>query len=83
MITKDFRRLKVWEKAHQLAIEAYHTTASFPRIAMGSASELEHEFLLAHDLGFMAETGYKHLSESVMEIKRMLTSLIKKLRAEG
>jgi four helix bundle protein len=28
---KDFRQLKVWEKAHQLALALYHVTASFPR----------------------------------------------------
>src|SRR2546425_6818990 len=28
---KDFRNLKVWEKAHQLALALYHITASFPR----------------------------------------------------
>lgn len=28
---KDFRKLKVWEKSHALAIEVYRTTAGFPR----------------------------------------------------
>src|SRR2546428_13073793 len=28
---KDFRSLKVWEKAHQLALSLYPATASFPR----------------------------------------------------
>src|SRR2546427_8951006 len=28
---KDFRNLKVWEKAHQLALSLYPVTASFPR----------------------------------------------------
>jgi four helix bundle protein len=28
---KDFRNLKVWEKAHQLALALYPVTASFPR----------------------------------------------------
>jgi len=28
---QDFRKLKVWEKAHQLALEAYRVTASFPK----------------------------------------------------
>lgn len=27
---QDFRKLKVWEKAHLLALEAYRATASFP-----------------------------------------------------
>ena len=28
---KDFRQLKVWEKAHQLTLEIYRVTANFPR----------------------------------------------------
>ena len=28
---KDFRKLQVWEKAHQLALTLYQVTASFPR----------------------------------------------------
>ena len=28
---KDFRELKVWEKAHKLALEVYKVTAGFPR----------------------------------------------------
>ena len=28
---KDFRKLKVWEKAHQLALLVYKATATFPR----------------------------------------------------
>jgi four helix bundle protein len=28
---KDFRHLKVWEKAHQLTLVVYQITATFPR----------------------------------------------------
>ncbi len=28
---KDFRQLKVWEKAHQLALAIYKTTITFPK----------------------------------------------------
>ena len=28
---KDFRQLKVWQKAHQLTLAIYQVTASFPR----------------------------------------------------
>lgn len=28
---KDFRQLKVWEKAHHLTLEIYRVTSSFPR----------------------------------------------------
>ena len=29
--SRDFRKLKVWEKAHQLTLDAYARTTSFPR----------------------------------------------------
>ena len=28
---RDFRKLKVWERGHQLALDAYRVTATFPR----------------------------------------------------
>ena len=38
---KDFRNLKVWEKAHQLALALYPVTASFPRQELyGLASQI-------------------------------------------
>ena len=117
---RDFRELKVWEKAHHLALEVYKATATFPRdelygltsqtrrccasvpaniaegcgrsgdpelarfcqIAMGSASELEYHLLLARDLHFLNGSNYEALSDGVVEVKRMLTSFIQKLKAE-
>lgn len=117
---KDFRQLKVWEKAHQLALAVYKTTKSFPKeelhgltsqirrssmsiptniaegcgrntnaefarflqIAMGSASETEYQLLLSHDLGFIDPEQYAILNQDVTEIKRMIASLLKTLRAD-
>jgi four helix bundle protein len=31
MSSRDFRELKVWEKAHQLTLEVYKATTNFPR----------------------------------------------------
>ena len=28
---RDFRQLKVWEKAHKLTLAIYHVTATFPQ----------------------------------------------------
>jgi len=55
----------------------------FLQIAMGSASELEYESLLANDLGILQPPDYLRLSSEVVEIKRMLAALIGKLRAGG
>jgi four helix bundle protein len=117
---KDFRKLNVWQKAHQLAVEVYSVTVSFPpdeiygltsqvrrasvsipaniaegcgrqgdaelsrffQIAMGSASELEYHFLLARELGLLNEKDSASLNNQVGEVKRMITVLIQKLRAD-
>ena len=115
---KDFRNLRVWQKAHALALSVYRTSAGSPReerygltaqirrasvsvpsniaegcgrrgadlgrfmqIAMGSASELEYQLLLARDLEFLQASEYARLDAGVTEVKRMLASLIAKLRA--
>ena len=57
--------------------------ARFLRIAMGSASELEYHLLLAHDLNFLSTSDYTPLTHDVVEIKKMLTSYVQKLIADG
>jgi four helix bundle protein len=52
-------------------------------IALGSASELEYHLLLAGDLEVMKSQDYQRLSSEVVEVKRMLASLIHKLRADS
>jgi four helix bundle protein len=117
---KDFRDLKVWEKAHELALDCYSITANFPKheifgmvsqirrsgssiganiaegcgrggngefqrflqMAMGSASELEYHCLLSKDLHFMDEETYSRIQEKVVEVKKMLSSLIRKISTE-
>ena len=56
--------------------------ARFLQIAMGSASETEYQLLLSHDLGFLTKAQYDPLNTDVTEIKRMLASLLKTLRAD-
>jgi four helix bundle protein len=57
--------------------------ARFLRIASGSASELEYHLLLARDLNLLDPSNHERLSKEVTEVKRMLTSFIQKLTAEG
>ncbi len=54
----------------------------FLHIATGSASELEYHFLLARDLGLVSQESYRKIEQSVVEVKRMLAGLIKKVEAE-
>jgi four helix bundle protein len=55
----------------------------FLQIAMGSASELEYHLLLAKDLNLLTIQSYQTLSFEVVEVKRMLASLIRKVRVEA
>ena len=118
---QSFKNLRVWEKAHVLALDVYRSSRSFPReevygltsqirrasvsiganiaegscrkgdpefgrflhIAMGSASELEYHLLVARDLEILRAADYQRLSNEAEEVKRMLASLIHKLRAES
>lgn len=117
---KDFRELKVWQKAHQLTLAVYRITGAFPReelygltsqlrracssiaanlaegcgrngdlefarfcsMAMGSASELEYHLLLAKDLKLLKAADYQELDQRATELKRMLTALMQKLKAD-
>jgi len=117
---KNFRDLKVWEKAHLLTLDSYGATNAFPKqelfgltsqirraaasiaaniaegcgkrgngefqrylnIASGSASELEYHFLLAHDLHLLDEATYSRLNGAVVELKRMLSALVRKVETE-
>jgi four helix bundle protein len=115
---KDFKKLQVWAKAHELTLEIYRVTHSFPHdeqyglssqlkracssipaniaegcgrnsnnelvrfldIAMGSASETQYHVLLARDLGYVSHDDYPDLDSRIEEVKRMLGSLITKIR---
>jgi four helix bundle protein len=62
-----------------------HSNAEFQRflhIAAGSASELEYHFLLAKDLGFLPAEEHNRLDQSTIEVKRMLSGLIKKVETD-
>jgi four helix bundle protein len=116
---KDFKKLKVWQKAHCLTLDVYQASATFPReelygltsqirrsclsipsniaegcgrgsdtdfarflqISMGSSSEVEYLLILSRDLKILRNDDYETLSDDVIQIKRMLTSLIKTLRS--
>jgi len=52
----------------------------FLQMAMGSASELEYQFLLAHDLEYLRDPAYERLTVQVIEVKKMLSSLMQKVK---
>ncbi|MFZ0800291.1 MAG: four helix bundle protein [Terriglobales bacterium] len=52
----------------------------FLQIAMGSASELEYKFPLAHALEYLRDPAYEHLTTQKVEVKKMLSSLTRKVK---
>jgi four helix bundle protein len=115
---KDFKDLKVWEKAHTVVLAVYGQTRQLPKeelygltsqirraavsiaaniaegcgrrsdgelhrflqIARGSVSELEYHLLLARDLGSIPVQDVERLEAQVIEVQRMLTSLVATVR---
>jgi four helix bundle protein len=54
--------------------------ARFLDNAMGSASELEYQLILAHDLEYISLEAYETTNRELTEIRRMLNAFIQKLR---
>jgi four helix bundle protein len=54
----------------------------FLQIARGSANEVEYHLLLARDLKFLSADDFKELEVSVLEIQRMLASLVQRLSVD-
>ena len=52
----------------------------FLSLALGSASELEYHVLLVRDLGFIDTSAHHRISAEVLEVKRMLTGLRRRVR---
>ena len=52
----------------------------FLQIAMGSLYELEYQLLLARDLEFLDERIYLTLNNNLTEIRKMMVSLMQKLK---
>lgn len=57
--------------------------ARFLNIAFGSASDLEYQILLSKDLGLTDKNMSKQLISNITEIKRMLSSLLKKVSSKN
>ena len=57
--------------------------ARFVQMAFGSACELECQLLLARDLEFSGSQQLPDLLESLERVKRMLSGLLRKLKAES
>jgi len=117
----DFRKLRVWQAAQQIAIDADRATAGMhgarsaalrdqlmraamsvptnivegsahpsPRefaryltYAIASASELEGHVQLARDLKLMTEQDFTGLLALIVDVRKMLHGLLKRLRGDS
>ena len=52
----------------------------FLQITMGSIYELQTQLELSYEFNYLSENGYHKVNDLLMEIERMLSSLILKLR---
>ncbi len=117
---QNYRRLKVWEKAHALAVTVQGIAGRIPRrnntalidqlrrsalsipanivegagcatdkefarflqIALSSANEIEYHLQFAADVGVIPQALYAKHQPEVIEIRKMLFSLIKRAKGE-
>ena len=56
--------------------------ARFVQIALGSACELEYQFLLAKDLRFVSLEVYDKTNAEMTEVKRMLQALLRRVQMD-
>jgi four helix bundle protein len=54
--------------------------ARFLQISLGSASETEYLILLSYELNYLSKIDYESLLPMIQQIKKMLTSLILKIK---
>jgi four helix bundle protein len=114
---QDYKKLRVWQDAHRLALETYAATAylkapgtwplrdqmhraaisvpsniaegsgrssdaDFRRFlfhALGSLNELEYDFLLASDLGYLPARVHAGAVGRIVDVRRMISGLITSL----
>ena len=117
----DFRQLRVWRAAQDLAIDAHRIAprmrgvggtnlrdqlvraamsvptnivegsvhhsplelARYVRYSIASVSEVEGHLQLAHDIGMLTEPDFSDLLARVVDVRKMLYGLLKKLDPPG
>ena len=67
--------------AEGLARSSSRERARFVEIVLGSAFEVDYQLLFAVDAGYLRRDAYSELHTQVTSVKRMLTVLHRKLRA--
>lgn len=81
-LTSQLRRSSVSVPANIAEGFGRNSTGDFKRflnISMGSLFELQTEFEIAKNLGFISEEVFKEFYESSREVERMMSSFISKI----
>ncbi|MDF1564468.1 MAG: four helix bundle protein [Deltaproteobacteria bacterium] len=52
----------------------------FLQMAIGSATEIEYQFLLARDLAYLDCVDYRRLDAHTIEVRRMLVTLLQRIK---
>lgn len=77
-VTNEFPR----QEMHGTCSQTTKMLRRYLNIATGSGSELESPFLLAHDLKFINENDYLDLNNGIVEGKRTLAALARRVKPE-
>jgi four helix bundle protein len=115
----NFTDLLAWKKGHELVLEVYRLTNSFPKaemfgltnqlrrasvsitsniaegfsrstyadkarfyaISLGSVTEVQNQFMISRDLGFITKTDYNYISSTLVELHKIINGLIKKSKS--
>jgi hypothetical protein len=62
---QDFKKSQVWQKSHDLTLRMYET---------------EYLILLARDLKYLDTDLFAGLMDTIIEVRKMLTSLLRRLK---
>lgn len=118
---RDFRKLIIWQRSHQLTLAVYRISKSFPKeeifgltsqmrravssiptniaegcgrasnkdfahflqIAIGSATEVEYQLLLAHDINYINDDDYQALTDETVVVRKMIIKYQSELKSSS
>jgi len=86
---KAFRKLIVWQRAHELTLMIYKAGEKFPKhelfgltsqirrsaVSVGSLAETEIHIEIAHDLGYLPDDTYEKMTAKAREVGYLLSRL--------
>ena len=118
---RDFHKLIIWQRSHQLTLAVYRISKSFPKeeifgltsqmrravssiptniaegcgrasnkdfahflqIAIGSATEVEYQLLLARDINYINDDDYQTLANETVVVRKMIIKYQSELKSSS